>query len=157
MHNIIIALDCSPWAKDVAQAAQKIISQLSTPPVVTIAHGLVQPDYYVSGQYAPILGFNEHYNADISRLMEGGALEEAVIDFLEQVKKEAQLDDAQIKVVRGNPEESLPELIKQLGADLLIMGRQNHSIAKNQIGHVTLSLLKSIAIPIQIIPTKQDT
>lgn len=148
----MIALDCTSFAKEVALAGKELAKQYPGAEVVFI-HALLQPDYYSSAQYAPILGFNEYYNKELSELLDGDALKEAVQDFLQSLKEELSFANAEIVIVSGNPENIIIDSIKETGTDVLIIGKQNQaSTNKFRIGHVTEAILKHAPIPVYIVP-----
>ncbi|HET8573511.1 MAG TPA: universal stress protein [Edaphocola sp.] len=150
MKKIMVALDCTPLASDVLLAAKRWVAHFPDAEL-TLFHALLQPDYYFSGQYAPILGFNEFYNADLTRLMEGGELEEAIVQFMEGLKADLDLPTATLKIIPGNPEDIIVGTIDNLGIELLIIGKHTRG-AKPKLGHVAEALLKASAVPVMVVP-----
>ena len=153
MKKIMIALDCTSFAKEVALAGKELAKQYPDASV-TMMHALLQPDYYSSAQYAPILGFNEYYNKDLSDIFNGDTLQNAVQDFLESLKEELSMTNAQILIRPGEPEETIMEAARETQAALLVIGKQNKDTAnKKRIGHVTEAILKQAYLPVLVIPT----
>lgn len=146
----MVALDCTPLASDVLLAAKRWAFHFPGAELI-LFHALLQPDYYFSGQYAPILGFNEFYNTDLTRLMEGGELEEAIVQFIEGLKAGLGLRDATVKIIPGNPEDIISETINNLGIELLIIGKHTKG-AKPKLGHVAEALLKASSVPVMVVP-----
>lgn len=152
MKKIMIALDCTSFAKEVVLTGKEFAKQFPDASVI-LMHALLQPDYYSSAQYAPILGFNEFYNRPLSDLMDGDALLASVQDFLESLKNELFLSEAQIFIQNGDPEKAICETIEKLNVDFLVIGKQNISGGnKKRIGHVTEAVLKQVDIPTFVVP-----
>lgn len=156
MKNILIALDCTSFAKQIVLAGKELA--IRYPGVsIFLVHALLQPEYYSSAQYAPILGFNEYYNKDLSDFLDGDTLNESVRDFFESLKEELSLPDARIIIQPGEPEKVLAEAILEKNADILVIGKQNlASGAKKRIGHITEAVLKQTSIPVYVVPTLMD-
>lgn len=150
MKKIMIALDCTPLATDVLLAAKHWAAHFPEAEMI-LFHALLQPDYYFSGQYAPILGFNEFYNTDLTRLMESGELKDAIVQFMESLKTELDMPDAVLKVIPGSPEGIITETIEVLGIDLLIIGKHKDN-GKPKLGHVSEAILKTSVIPVMVVP-----
>lgn len=153
MKKILIAIDCTSFAKEVALAGKEFAKQYPGAEVAFM-HALLQPDYYSSAQYAPILGFNEYYNKELSELLDGSALQDAVQDFMQSLKEDLSFSDAEIIIQPGNPEKTILEVANERNADILIIGKQNQaSTNKNRIGHITETILKNATIPVYVVPS----
>lgn len=156
MKKILIALDCTSFAKQVVLAGKEL-TILYPGASITFIHALLQPEYYSSAQYAPILGFNEYYNKDLSNFLDGGVLQESVRDFLESLKEELSMPDARIIIQPGEPEKVVAEAIQERDSDILVIGKQNMaSGTKKRIGHVTEAILKQSKIPVYVVPTLME-
>lgn len=150
MKKIMIALDCTPLASDVLLTAKHWAAHFPDAELI-LFHALLQPDYYFSGQYAPILGFNEFYNTHLTRLMEGGELEEAIVQFMEGLKTELEMPELTLKIIPGNPEDIIAETIENLDIDLLIIGKHTYG-GKQKVGHIAEAILKASSIPVMVVP-----
>lgn len=152
MKKILIALDCTPFAKQVVLAGKELAIRYPNASLILV-HALLQPEYYSSAQYAPILGFNEYYNKDLSDFLDSDTLSESVNEFLESLKEDLSLPEARVIIQPGEPNQVIDAAIRETGADLLVIGKQNASSGnKKRIGHVTESVIRQTAIPAYIVP-----
>lgn len=154
MKNILIALDGSANAREVALVGKKLAEKFEAS--VTLLHVLLQSDNYYTPQYAPILGFNENYNNQLSEIMDSEVLRNTIQDFLEDIKEACSLKNASIIIQSGSPEKVISEAIQEREIDLLVIGKQSGLFGnKKRVGHVTESVLKQAAIPVFVIPTTE--
>lgn len=152
MLNVFIAIDATSAAKDIALAGKELTIQYPHASI-TFLHVLLKPDYYTSAQYAPILGFSEHYNKGLSDVFDGDNLDVAVNDFLESLKEDLDIPNAHIMVVEGDAAETILNVCAENKADMLVIGKQNKSTKdKSRIGRVTEGVLKKSDFPVLVVP-----
>lgn len=154
MYTIVISIDCTPFASEIVLKGKELGEKYPGSEIILV-HALPQPDYYFTAQYLPILGFNENYNKDLTRMIEGGELAEAIHSFMENLKEELNMPDIKSQIVDGDPEKVIPEIAHKLNADLIVMGKQkNDDENKNRLGHVTEAVLKFANLPVYVVPFK---
>lgn len=155
MKKVLIALDYDPSAQKVAESGYSVARAMKAE--ITLLHVIVDPVYYASPEYDPIMGFNGYLELGKLKMSSIEGLKRASLQFLDQSKKH--LGDPLIKtrVAEGDFAEAILNTAKDLDADIIVMGSHSRKWIENIVmGSVTEKVLRHSTIPLFIIPTKKQ-
>jgi nucleotide-binding universal stress UspA family protein len=153
MEKVLIALDYDPTAQKVAETGFALAKAMDAE--ITLLHVILEPVFYSSMEYSPIMGFT---GIDMSQLQmdSNDGLKNASQYFLDKTKNH--LGDKTIKtlVKEGDFAESIIEAAKAIHADIIVMGSHSRKwLDKIVMGSVTEKVLNHTSIPLFIVPTKK--
>lgn len=155
MKKVLIALDYNPTAQKVAEIGFSMAKSMNAE--VVLLHVISNPAYYSSTEYSPIMGFTGYINMDPSQLDIVEELKKASQHFLDKSKHHLGDETIQTVVKDGDFAETILKTAKELHADVIVMGSHSRKWLENIImGSVTEEVLHHTAIPLFIIPTKQN-
>ena len=154
MKKILIALDYDTTAQKVAEIGFSLGQNQQAE--ITLLHVTVNPSYYASPVYNPIMGFGGFSNLDLLAPDMIDELKKTSLHFLEKTKLHLGDDNIKILVKEGSTAELILETAKEMNADIIVMGTHSKSWLENTLmGSVTEHVLHHAAIPLFIIPTKK--
>lgn len=153
MKKVVIALDYEPSAEKVAKEGYAIAKAMNAE--VALLHVVNEPSYYASNMYSPIMGFTGFAGPEILETDKG--LYKEAKRFLEETKKHLGDETIETSVIEGDFIEAITSVVKNFGADLLVMGsHKRKGIEKLLIGNFTEKVLNMVTIPLLAIPTHTD-
>jgi nucleotide-binding universal stress UspA family protein len=153
MKKVLIALDYDPSAQKVAEAGFSMAKAMDAE--VILLHIISDPEYYSSTKHVTIIGFAGSKDITPLKLDGPDKLKRVARKFLEKSKE--LLSDKTIKILlkEGESAESILKAVKDLHADLIVMGSHSRKVSSRKImGNVTKRVLQHCSIPLLIIPTK---
>lgn len=155
MKKVLIALDYDPTSQKVAETGFSMAKAIKTE--VILLHVILDPIYYSSTDYFPIMGFSGYTNLNLLRLETFEGLKEESQKFLDKAKHH--LGDKTIKTVvkEGDCAESIIKTAEELNIDIIVMGSHSKRWLENILmGSVTEKVLHQTSIPLFIIPTRKN-
>jgi nucleotide-binding universal stress UspA family protein len=156
IKKVLIAIDYNQSAQKVAEKGYEIAHAMGAE--ITLLHVLVDPIYYASPEYSPIVGFNGHLECYPILLDSMEGLTSIVQIFLNKMK--VHLGDEKINTLikNGDYSESILESAKDIKADMIVMGSHSQKwLEKIVMGSVSENVIRYSAIPTLIIPTSQKS
>lgn len=153
MKKVLIALDYNPTAQKVAEAGYALGKALKAE--VILLHVMVNPVYYSSTAYAPIMGFGGYISTDMLPMQSLKELKEASEDFL--VKARHHLNDANIviDVREGEVADEILAAAKHHHADIIVLGSHSQKwLEKIIMGSHSEEVIHHTTIPLLLVPTK---
>jgi nucleotide-binding universal stress UspA family protein len=155
MKKVLIALDYDPSAQKVAEKGYALAKAMGAD--VTLLHVVVDPIYYSSPEFDPIMGFNGYLDVGPVQLNSIEGLKKASQHFLDKTKNH--LGDKTIHTVlaEGDFADSILNTAKKIHADLIVMGSHSRKWLENIVmGSVTEKVLRHATLPLFVIPTKKQ-
>jgi nucleotide-binding universal stress UspA family protein len=154
IKKVMIALDYNPTAQKVAEVGFSMAKAMKAE--VILLHVILEPFYYYSEEYSPIMGFNGYMAEGSSQLDDVNGLKKASLQFLDKTKHHLGDKDILTKVAKGDSAETILKTAKNLHADIIVMGSHSRKWLENIVmGSVTEKVLHKTSIPLFIIPTKK--
>jgi nucleotide-binding universal stress UspA family protein len=154
IKKILIALDYNPTAQKIAETGYLLANTMNAE--VTLVHVIVNPVYYSSLEYSPIMGFNGFINSDIGQLLSTDELKKASLHFLDKTKEHLHDERINTLAVEGDFADAILQAAKDLHVDLIVMGSHSQRwLEKILMGSVTEKVLHHTSIPLFIVPTKK--
>jgi len=154
MKKVLIALDYGPTAQKVAEIGFTMANAMKAE--VILLHIILDPVYYSSSNYSPIMGFDGFMNLDPLQVNIIEELKQATQHFLEKSKQHLGDKTIQTIVSEGDCADSILKTAKDLKADIIVLGSHSQKWLENVImGSVAEKVLRHTSIPLFIIPTKQ--
>lgn len=153
MKKILIALDYDPLAEKVASTGYTLAKALHAS--VLLIHVVVEPSYYSSVEYSPIMGFTGFSDADAYQVKEG--LVKEAQRFLEESKKHLGDETIAVSVVEGDFADAIIDAAKDFNADLIVMGTHHRKgLDKLLMGSLAEKILNTASIPLLTIPSDKS-
>ena len=147
--RILIALDYDPLAETVAAKGYALAQALQAK--VLLLHVVVEPAYYSSVEYSPIMGFTGFSDADTYLVTED--LVKEANRFLDESKKHLGDETIETSVVEGDFADAIIDAAKSFSADLIIMGTHHRKgLDKLLMGSLAEKILNTTSIPLLAIP-----
>ncbi len=154
MKKILIAIDYHPTAEKVALYGHTLAKALGAN--VALLHVLVEPAFYSSSTYDPIMGFGGYADLSMTPMTIVADLEHSSNLYLNKIKTFLGDDEIKNYVRSGNTEDVIIETAIELEADMIVMGSHSQKWLEHLIiGSVTQNVLQHIQLPLYIIPTKK--
>lgn len=153
MKKVLITLDYNPTAQKVAEQGYALAKAMKAE--VILLHVLVNPVYYSSSAYAPIMGFGGYISTDMLPMQSLKELKAASHDFLNKAK--LHLDDTtiEIDVREGDVADEIIAAAKHHHADIIVVGSHSQKWLERVImGSNTEKVLHQTKVPLFIVPTK---
>lgn len=155
MKRILIALDYGPTAQKVAETGFSLGGYPHSE--TTLLHVIVNPSYYASTVYDPMMAFGGYTNLDFLAPDITDDLKNTSLDFLEKCKRHLGDDSVKIMVKEGSIAESILEAALELNADIVVMGSHSRRWLEDiLLGSITEHVLHHTVAPLLIIPTKKQ-
>jgi nucleotide-binding universal stress UspA family protein len=154
MKKVLIALDYNPTAQKVAETGFSLAKAMKAK--VILLHVVIDPVFYSSSDYSPIMGFTNYTNLDLLKLESDEELEKISQRFLKKSKRH--LGDKSIKTVvrKGDSAEAIIKTAEELHIDIIVIGSHSRRWLDNILmGSVAEKVLHHATIPLFIVPTKQ--
>jgi len=155
MKKVLIALDYNPTAQKVAETGFSLAKAMKAK--VILLHVVIDPVFYSSSDYSPIMGFTSYTNLDLLKIESDEELKEVSQRFLNKSKNH--LGDKSIKTVvrEGDSAEAIIKTAEELHIDIIIIGSHSRRWLENILmGSVAEKVLHRVTIPLFIVPTKKD-
>ena len=155
MKKVLIALDYNPTAQKVAETGFSLAKVMKAK--VILLHVILDPVFYSSADYSPIMGFTSYSNLDLLKLENVEELKKVSQRFLNKSKRH--LGDKNIKTVlgEGDSAETIIKTAEELHIDIIVIGSHSRRWLENiLLGSVAEKVLHHSPIPLFIIPTKKD-
>lgn len=155
MKKILIAVDYDPAAQKIAEAGYALAKSMGAQAI--LLHVISDYFYYSSLDYSPILGYDSFSNLGALQTGTSEDLQKAAQNYLDATKQH--LGDPEIETVikEGDFGEVIIQMSKELSVDMIVMGTHGRrGIDKILMGSVAEKVLRNSAIPMFIIPTKEQ-
>ena len=155
MKKVLIALDYSPSATQVAEAGYELAKSMNADTI--LLHVVGNPTHYSSSVYAPIMGYGGFVNLDFLDAKIIGLITNESHVYLEHVKKHLKNEFIDMIVKEGNISEMILETAKRLEVDVIVMGAHSQQwLEEVLIGNETKRVLQHSKIPMLIVPVKRE-
>ncbi|MEP6711582.1 MAG: universal stress protein [Ferruginibacter sp.] len=152
MKKVLIAIDYNPSSQKVAEKGYELAKAMNA--TILLVHVIAEAVYYAM-PYSPIMGY-EGFIANNTALL-GDELNKEAGNFLKASAKHLGDESITTQVLEGNVADSILEYAKKEAVDLMVLGSHSHSgLFKIFIGDVAEKVLKHTAIPLLIIPNKEE-
>jgi len=154
LKKVLIALDYDPTAQKVAETGFALAKKMGAE--VTLLHVIINPLYYSSPEYSPIMGYSG--SMDMSQLMLNpvDGLIEVTQHFLDKSKQHLGDETIQTVIKEGRSSDQILKTANELHIDVIVMGSHSKQWLENIImGSVTEEVLRHTTIPLFIVPTKK--
>lgn len=149
MKKILIALDYEPFAEKVAATGYAIAKAMGAE--VLLLHVVMEPAYYSSTEYSPIMGYTGFGGVDTIELEK--TLEQQAYQYLEQCRKHLGDENIKIAAVEGDFATAIIDAAAEFDADLVVMGtQQRKGFDKFFMGNLAETILNKTSIPLLAIP-----
>jgi len=155
IQKVLIALDYDPTAQKVAEVGFSLAKSMGAE--VILLHVILDPVYYSSMEYSPIMGFAGYLDTALLQLDSVDGLKEASFNFLDKFKKHLGDDTIQTLVKEGDFAESILKAAKDLHVGVIVMGSHSKKWLENIVmGSVAEKVLHNTSVPLFIVPTKKQ-
>ena len=155
IQKVLIALDYDPTAQKVAEVGFSLAKSMGAE--VILLHVILDPVYYSSMEYSPIMGFAGYLDSATLQLDSIDGLKDASQHFLDKIKKYLGDENIQTLVREGDFAESILKAAKDLHVDVIVMGSHSKKWLENIVmGSVAEKVLHNTSVPVFIIPTKKS-
>jgi len=155
MKKVLIALDYDPTSQKVAETGFSMAKAIKAETI--LLHVILDPVYYSSSDYSPIMGFTGYTNLGLLQLETVEGLQKASQKFLDKAKRH--LGDKTIKtlVKEGDCAETIIKTAEELNIDIIVMGSHSKRWLENILmGSVAEKVLHHNSLPLLLIPTKKN-
>lgn len=154
ISKVLIALDYNPTAQKVAEVGFSMAKSMNAE--VVLLHVIIDPVFYASSGYSPIMGFNGYMDMVPMQLDSVDELKNATLHYLDKSKQYLGDKTIQTIVKEGDFADSILETAKELNADVIVLGSHSRKWLENIVmGSVTEKVLHHTSIPLFIVPTKK--
>ena len=144
MKTVLIALDYSPTAQEIAQMGYSVAQSICAD--VVLVHIILDLSHYAPCYLA--LGTLQLDSVDY--------VKDASLAFLDRIKDTLGDETIQLCVGEGDCADSILMFAQNKHVDFIVIGTHSHSWFENSLmGSVTKSVLRQSTIPLLIIPTKK--
>lgn len=155
MKRVLIALDYNPSAQKVAETGYLLAKAMKAE--VVLLHVITESSYYSAITHGSIMGFPGYIDPGIATLTPPEKLRKKSIDFLDQTRKHLKDETIGTEVIEGYVAENILKVAKTISADLIVIGSHSRRwLEKILVGSVTEEVLRHSAIPLFIIPIKEE-
>ncbi len=153
MKTILIAIDYDPTAKTVAEIGYNLGKDMNAK--VILLHVVVNPAYYSSAIYSPIMGFGGYINTDFWDPEVVQTIRRETYVYLDKVREHLGGDNVETLVAEGDTADKIVETAINKSADVIVIGSHSRKwMEEILMGSVTHDVVKASNIPLFIIPTK---
>ncbi|MBS2100862.1 universal stress protein [Carboxylicivirga linearis] len=155
MKKVLIALDYGPTAQKVAEVGFSMAKAMNAK--VILLHVIIDPVYYSTPDYSPIVGFTGFMDVSPLELNSIETLQLASEHYLEKMKQHLGDKNIQIVVKEGEQAETIIKAATGYHADIIAIGSHSHKwLEEMLVGSVTEKVLKQSSIPLFIIPARKQ-
>ncbi len=157
MKKILIALDYNPTSQKVAEIGFSTAKAMKAE--VILLHVILDPVYYSSVEYSPIMGmsFTGYTNMDLLQLETVEGLKKTSQLYLDKVRHHLGDKTIETLVSEGDCAETIIKTADDLHIDFIVMGSHSRRWLENIVmGSVAEKVLRKTSIPLFIIPTRQN-
>ena len=155
MKKVLIALDYSPSATEVAEAGYELAKSMNAETI--LLHVIGNPTYYSSSVYAPIMGYGGFVNLDFQDAQIIGLITNESHVYLEHVKRHLKDEFIDMIVKEGNISDMILETAKRLEVNVIVMGVHSQQwLEEVLIGSETKRVLQHSKIPMLLVPVKRE-
>ena len=154
IQKVLIALDYDQTAQKVAEVGFSLAKSMGAE--VVLLHVILDPVYYSTMEYSPIMGFAGYMDTASLQLDSIDGLREASQQFLGKFK--THLGDETIKTIvkEGDFAESILKAANDLHVDVIVMGSHSKKWLENIVmGSVAEKVLHNTTVPLFVVPTKK--
>jgi nucleotide-binding universal stress UspA family protein len=156
VKKVLIALDYNPTAQKVAEVGFSMAKSMNAE--IILLHVILDPVYYSSAEYSPVMGFNGFMETSPMVLNSAEGLKQAALLFLDKSRHHLGDSSIQTLVEEGDYAESILKAAKKCHADIIILGSHSRKWLENIVmGSVTEKVLHHTTLPLFIIPTKKQS
>ncbi len=149
MKKVLIALDYDPMAEKIASTGYSIAKAMGAE--VLLLHVVMEPAYYSTTAYSPIMGYTGFNGVDTTAVVED--LKKETLVFLDQCRKFLGDDKIQIEAVEGDFADSITSVATEFNADLIVMGvHHRKGFDKFFMGNLAEKILNTTSIPLLAVP-----
>jgi len=147
-------MDYDPTAQKIAEQGFKLAKAMGAE--VVLLHVILDPVYYTSREYSPIMGFDGFLEMGPMQLEGIDGLKKASQIFLNKSKQHLGDESIHTLVKEGDFAETILNTAKEVHADTIVIGSHSRKWLENIVmGSVTEKVLHHTSIPLFIIPTKK--
>jgi nucleotide-binding universal stress UspA family protein len=151
--KVLIALDYDPTAQKVAEKGFSMAKAMNAK--VILLHVILDPKFYYSTEYSPIMGLGGNMDMNSSLLDTEEGLKKASQHFLDKTKLHLGDETIQTLVKEGHFADSILEAANEVKADIIVLGSHSHRWLEDiLLGSVSESVIRDTDIPLFLIPTK---
>jgi len=152
--KVLIALDYNPTAQKVAETGYSLAKSMDKRQ--TLMHVILEPTFYATSGFDPIMGFNGYVDVGPTVLDSVEGMKKASLQYLDKTREHLGDKTIQILVKEGDFAETILKTAKELHSDLIVLGSHSQKWLENVlIGSVTERVLHHSSIPLFIIPTRK--
>jgi nucleotide-binding universal stress UspA family protein len=145
MKKILIALDYDPTAQKIAESGYELAIALKAE--VVLLHVLLEPIYYSSTAYAPIMGFGGYVDMDFMQPEISNELKKWSLNFLEKTKHHLGGSNISTFIKTGEAADVILEIAEAEKADIIVMGSLSKRwLEEMLVGSVTKKVLNHSTI-----------
>ncbi|NWJ49992.1 MAG: universal stress protein [Bacteroidetes bacterium] len=154
IKKVLIAVDYDPTAQKVAEVGFSLAKAMGAE--VILLHVLIDPVFYSSSEYSPIMGFTGSMDTVPLQLGNIEEMKRISGQFLEKAKYHLGDETIQTVIKEGDFAESILATAKEVHADVIVMGSHSRRwLDEILMGSVTKNVLHLSTIPLFIIPTRK--
>lgn len=152
MKKIVIALDYSPYAEKVAAEGLALATRLQAE--TCLVHVIHDFSCYTT-EYSPLTGFSG-YSPDVAFKQLEEQETEALL-FLNAIAEKYHYPQVITRALEGSIPETILHFANDYGADLIVIGGQDHHGMERWVMEDTIGdLIKHSDIPVLIIPSDKQ-
>ncbi|MDD2797297.1 MAG: universal stress protein [Bacteroidales bacterium] len=152
--TVLIALDYDQTAQKVLETGYSMATAMGAKTV--LLHVILDPIYYSTTEYSPIMGFTGYMDTVPLQLENPGALKKASQFFLENAIRHLGIGDIETIVKEGDLVDGILKTAKKIDADIIVMGSHSRKWLEDIVlGSSTNDVLQKTTIPLFIVPTKK--
>lgn len=155
MKKILIALDYSPTAAQVASWGQELTKALQAD--ATLLHVVVESANYSANIYDPIMGFVGFPYLDHEADRPPDTSTQEALSYLEKTRQHLKNQTMKTLVARGNVSDIILETAEEIDADIIVIGTNSrHGLEEFLLGSTAHKLIQHAHIPLFIIPKPHE-
>lgn len=155
MNKILIALDYSPAAQQVAELSFNLFNSNNVE--ITLLHVVENPVYYSSNVFEPIMGFGGYVDTDFLAPQLNENLKKESYSYLDKTRQHLGNFSIKTLVTEGDAATSIIETAKDLKMDVVVVGSHHKQwLEKIFTGSVAEKILLENDFAVLVIPTKEN-
>lgn len=155
MKKVLIALDYNPTAQKVAEVGFSMAKSMNAEAI--LLHVIMDPLFYSTPGYSPIMGFNGYMDMGPVQLESVEGLKNASPQYLDKSREHLGDKSIQTIVKEGDFADAILETAKEFNANIIVIGSHSRKWLENILmGSVTEKVMHHTTIPLLIVPTKKS-
>lgn len=155
MKKVLIALDYNPTAQKVAEVGFSMAKSMNAEAI--LLHVIMDPLFYSTPGYSPIMGFNGYMDMGPVQLESVEGLKNASLQYLDKSREHLGDKSIQTIVKEGDFADAILETAKEFNANIIVIGSHSRKWLENILmGSVTEKVMHHTTIPLLIVPTKKS-